>query len=109
VHLQDTKLFLRVLHTEEDSLIEILINSAKTYVKNDIKGYINQKIKDKNKKEEILKKALEDRRTYVLINMLVAHLYENRGMLVEKAIQNPIFTNFLWQIKGDLLTGEFDD
>ena len=104
--LEETKLFLRVLHNEEDSLIETLICSAKTYVENNLKSYINSK--KINDKEKILANILNDKRTCTLINMLVAHLYENRGMLVEKAIENPIFTNFLWQIKGDILTGEFE-
>ena len=107
--LQSTKLFLRVLHDDEDSLIIALISSAETYVKNNLKSYISEKVKDTKEKEKILKKVLDDKRTHILINMLVAHLYENRGMLVEKAVQNPIFTNFLWQIKGDLIGGEFGD
>ncbi|AMP21461.1 hypothetical protein AZF37_09770 (plasmid) [endosymbiont 'TC1' of Trimyema compressum] len=107
--LEETKLFLRVIHNDEDSLIIRLIDSAESYIRSSFNSYIDMKTKDKEMQDKILLMAMQDKRTDILINMLVAQLYENRSMLVDKAMQNPIFTNFLWQIKGDLMAGDFND
>lgn len=93
MNVQDIKLYLKVDHDDEDSFILSLQKAAEDYLYNAgcIKNYDN----------ELYKHA---------IRILIAHWYDNRGLIGSTDLIKCSLESIIYQLKDTrIIDGEIDD